>query len=108
MLNEIDPSGRHFEISECNELCSCGPDCWNRVVGRGRTVPLEVFETAKCGFGVRSSVDIVRGQFIELYLGEVITQQELERRENAKEKNASSYIYSLDWFKTHDCYLFDG
>ena len=108
MLNEMDPAGGHFEISECNELCSCGPGCWNRVVSRGRTVPLEIFETAKCGFGVRSSVDIVRGQFIELYLGEVITQQELERRENAEEENQSSYIYSLDWLKGQDCHHVDG
>ena len=108
MLNELTPSAQHFEISECNENCGCGPDCFNRVVGRGRTVPLEVFETEKCGFGVRSSVDIVKGQFLDLYLGEVITQLELERRENAKEESASSYIYSLDWFSQQYCYHVDG
>ena len=108
MLNELTPSAHHFEISECNDKCGCGPDCANRVVGRGRTVPLEVFETDKCGFGVRSSVDIVKGQFLDLYLGEIITHQELERRENAKEENASSYIYSLDWFGQQYCYHVDG
>ncbi len=108
MLNELTPSAHHFEISECNDNCGCGPDCPNRVVGRGRTVPLEIFETEKCGFGVRSSVDVVKGQFLDLYLGEVITHQELERRENAKEENASSYIYSLDWFGQQYCYHVDG
>ena len=108
MLNELTPSAHHFEISECNDNCDCGPDCPNRVVGRGRTVPLEVFQTEKCGFGVRSSVNIVKGQFLDLYLGEVITYQELERRENAKEENASSYIYSLDWFGQQYCYHVDG
>ena len=108
MLNELTPAAHHFEISECNENCSCGPDCFNRVVGRGRTVPLEVFETEKCGFGVRSAVEIVKGQFIDLYLGEVITQSELERREAAKEETASSYIYSLDWFSEQYCYHVDG
>ena len=108
ILNELTPSASHFEISECNTKCGCSPSCFNKVVTRGRTVPLEIFETAKCGFGVRSSVDIVKGQFIDLYLGEVITQQELERREQAKEENASSYIYSLDWFTQQNCYHVDG
>jgi len=107
---ELNSDAKHFEITECNELCPCGPDCWNRVVGKGRTVPLEIYETEKCGFGVRSSADIFRGQFIELYLGEVITQRELERREDAKDSNASSYIYSLDWFNglNPNCNHVDG
>jgi [histone H3]-lysine9 N-trimethyltransferase SUV39H len=108
ITNELTPAANHFEISECNADCSCPSSCFNKVVQRGRTVPLEIFETAKCGFGVRSSDPIVRGQFIDLYLGEVITQLELERRENAKEENASSYIYSLDWFAQQNCYHVDG
>ncbi|EXJ91109.1 hypothetical protein A1O1_04216 [Capronia coronata CBS 617.96] len=102
IANELNPDPRisHFEVTECNDLCACGPDCWNRVVGKGRTVPLEIFETSRCGFGVRSSQDIVKGQFIELYLGEVITEAELRRREDTAEEEEPSYIYSLDWFGT--------
>jgi len=33
-------------IYECNEKCACGPACKNRVVERGRTVPLEIFKTS--------------------------------------------------------------
>ncbi|KAK5228045.1 hypothetical protein LTR72_001928 [Exophiala xenobiotica] len=98
LAQELDPAAKHFEITECNELCKCGPDCWNRVVGKGRTLPLEIFQTEKCGFGVRSSQDIVKGQFIDLYLGEVITEEELRTREDAVEEAEPSYIYSLDWF----------
>jgi [histone H3]-lysine9 N-trimethyltransferase SUV39H len=110
MVNELTPSATHFEISECTSECACAAtgSCTNRLVTMGRTVPLEIFETPKCGFGVCSLVDIVRGQFIDLYLGEVITQVELERRENAKEENASSYIYSLDWFSQQQTYHVDG
>ena len=108
MRNELDATQNHYEISECNERCGCHPDCWNRNVGRGRTVRLEVFETANCGFGVRSADTIWKGQFIDLYLGEVITSEELERRENSREDNAPSYIYSLDWFKVQDCLHVDG
>ena len=38
-------------IRECNATCGCGPDCLNRLVQRGRTVPLNIFQTKKCGFG---------------------------------------------------------
>ncbi|KIW88230.1 uncharacterized protein Z519_11341 [Cladophialophora bantiana CBS 173.52] len=98
--------GRH-EITECNEFCRCGDDCWNRVVCKGRTVPLEIFQTEKCGFGVRSSKDIVKGQFIERYLGEVVTETELEIREDAAEEHQPSYIYTLDWFNDDLNYKFN-
>ncbi|KAJ9638135.1 hypothetical protein H2204_004446 [Knufia peltigerae] len=104
---ELDPSARHFEITECNELCGCGPACWNRVVGNGRTLSLEIFETAKCGFGVRSTTNIAKGQFIDLYLGEVITEEELRNREDAAAEDEPSYIYTMDWFGG-DSYHIDG
>ncbi|KAJ9616296.1 hypothetical protein H2200_000014 [Cladophialophora chaetospira] len=97
LTRQLDPATEKSEITECNASCGCGPGCWNRVVGNGRTVPLEIFQTEKCGFGVRSSQDIVKGQFIELYLGEVITEAELLRRENAENDDDPTYIYSLDW-----------
>lgn len=96
------------EISECNDNCSCNDSCVNRVVQKGRTVPLEIFETNRCGFGVRSTKNLVRGQFIELYLGEVITEAELNRREAAAEAGSTSYIYSLDWFSSQQVYHIDG
>lgn len=104
---ELDPSARHFEITECNELCGCGPSCWNRVVGNGRTLPLEIFETANCGFGVRSTTNIAKGQFVDLYLGEVITEEELRNREDAAAEDEPSYIYTMDWFGG-DSYHIDG
>ncbi|RMZ78373.1 hypothetical protein DV738_g3923, partial [Chaetothyriales sp. CBS 135597] len=88
-----------------------GPNLQIETYSRGRTVPLEIFQTPSCGFGVRSPSRIQRGQFIELYLGEVITQEELERREDAKEEGASSYVFSLDFFKSslgQECYHVDG
>ncbi|OQV00057.1 SET domain-containing protein [Cladophialophora immunda] len=96
------------EITECNEHCGCGDDCWNRVVCKGRTIPLEVFQTKNCGFGVRSSKDIVKGQFIQRYLGEVITDPELEQREDAAEEQQPSYVYTLDWFGNKEPYYVDG
>lgn len=38
-------------IYECNQKCRCGPNCKNKKVQKGRTVPLEIFKTKKRGFG---------------------------------------------------------
>ena len=38
-------------INECNSRCSCGIDCPNRVVQRGRKIPLEIFKTENKGWG---------------------------------------------------------
>lgn len=39
-------------INECNERCNCGMDCPNRVVQRGRKIPLEIFKTQNKGWGM--------------------------------------------------------
>lgn len=57
--------------------------------------------------GLRSPQNVVKGQFIDLYLGEVITEAELESRELATE-GAPSYIFSLDWFQQKDVYYVDS
>jgi [histone H3]-lysine9 N-trimethyltransferase SUV39H len=105
----LDKFSARSEITECNHLCGCDQNCLNRVVQKGRTVPLDIFQTEKCGFGVRSSSDIARGQFIELYLGEVITQTALRLREAAKDEHASSYVFTLDWWNEQpEHYHIDG
>lgn len=51
--------GQRQAIYECNEKCACGPSCKNRVVERGRKVPLEIFKTSdKRGWGMYLSRNI--------------------------------------------------
>ena len=38
-------------IIECNDQCSCARTCPNRVVQRGRRIPLEIFKTQRKGWG---------------------------------------------------------
>lgn len=38
-------------IYECHRECSCNMSCPNRVVERGRTIPLEIFRTRNRGWG---------------------------------------------------------
>ncbi|KAJ0413923.1 hypothetical protein BJY00DRAFT_296077 [Aspergillus carlsbadensis] len=97
-------------IYECNALCGCNDRCWNRVITQGRTVKLEIFFTDKRGFGLRSPDFIRAGQFIDLYLGEVITTEHADEREKAAAaRNAPSYLFSLDFFINDDSiYVVDG
>jgi len=47
-------------INECNGRCSCGINCPNRVVQRGRKIPLEIYKTEKKGWG-KDSYCLQRG-----------------------------------------------
>lgn len=38
-------------IYECHDGCACSKNCPNRVVERGRKVPLQIFRTDKTGWG---------------------------------------------------------
>lgn len=94
---------RKAMIYECSRLCPCPPTCWNRLVQHGRKIRLEIFHTGDRGFGLRSLEFVHKGQFIDTYLGEVITSAEAELREDATtgsngSHSSPSYLFSLDWF----------
>jgi Pre-SET motif len=85
----IHPPG--MAVIECNSRCRCSRSCPNRVVERGRRMPLELFKTANKGWGtssqnsshvqgVRTCRTLPKGMFICRYIGEVITDAEAERR----------------------------
>ena len=105
-----------YPIYECNAKCNCGSICKSRVVQKGRRVPLVIFKTPNRGWGVYCAEDLVRGEFIDTYLGEVITNAEADAREaRAGTKDKASYLYNLDKFVgdaedlTEDnCYVVDG
>lgn len=54
--------------------------------------------TKRCGFGIRSPEPIKKGQFIDVYLGELLTTKAIEEYENASTEMSSSYVFSLDFF----------
>lgn len=85
-------------IYECNSKCSCGPTCPNRVVQRGRQVPLTIarFPAGK-GWGVRATKAIPAGTFIDLYLGEVVTAAEANQRFLQATGDEGSYLFDLDF-----------
>jgi histone-lysine N-methyltransferase SUV39H len=104
-----------YPIYECNDNCNCGPNCKTRLINKGRHVDLTIFKTANRGWGVCCNENLIQGEFIDVYLGEVLTNEETARREEKSDIGKGSYLYSLDKFIDDDpdltgdnCYVVDG
>ncbi|KAH8925184.1 SET domain-containing protein [Atractiella rhizophila] len=99
-LGRVDErvSSENAAIWECNEECGCPPECVNRVVGRGRTVKLDLFKTHKKGWGVRAAEFIPKGTFIAVYSGELLSNAEAEKRGLVYEKVGRTYLFDLDFY----------
>ncbi|KAJ7851467.1 SET domain-containing protein [Mycena leptocephala] len=80
-------------IVECNPYCNCPSTCGNRITQRPRCVPIEVFKTARCGWGVRAPIDVVRGTVLGVYTGKLIPREEAE----ALTGEAKQYCFDLDY-----------
>ncbi|KTW32240.1 uncharacterized protein T551_00331 [Pneumocystis jirovecii RU7] len=97
-------------IYECNENCDCGIKCPNRVVQRGRKIPLDIFKTKYKGWGLRCPRFIKAGTFIGVYLGELICQSEAEARGKKYDHVGITYLFDLDLFEDQvdDYYTIDA
>ncbi|KAI5462914.1 hypothetical protein BGZ63DRAFT_352939 [Mariannaea sp. PMI_226] len=93
-------------IYECHQGCACSDSCPNRVVERGRTIPLQIFRTPDRGWGLRSTVHIKKGQFVDRYVGEIITCEEADRRRSAAavSQKKDVYLFALDKFTDPDSF----
>lgn len=95
-------SGKQPFIFECNQSCNCAKSgkCQNRVIQTGRKVPLEIFQMGDArGWGVRAINFIPAGTFIDLYYGEIITDDEADNRfHNVYHGDGRSlYLFDLDF-----------
>ncbi|MCL4140090.1 UNVERIFIED_CONTAM: hypothetical protein GTU68_049228, partial [Idotea baltica] len=84
-------------IFECNSQCSCKKSCLNRVVQFPIRQQLQLFKTAKRGWGVRTLNDIPKGSFICVYVGKVLT--ETEANEDGMIDGADDYYANLDFIE---------
>lgn len=86
-----------YLVYECNGKCSCNRTCQNRVLQNGVRVKLEVFRTEEKGWAVRAGEAILRGTFICEYIGEVLSEQEADKRGNNRHgEEGCSYFYDID------------
>jgi len=83
-------------LVECNDLCSCGPECRNRVVQRSdlaSNCQLEIVKTEGKGWGVRTLAPIQAATYVCEYVGEVLTEEE-----SNEVANASKYLWTQRTF----------
>ncbi|CAH8367980.1 unnamed protein product [Eruca vesicaria subsp. sativa] len=85
-----------YPVYECNELCGCSRACHNRVLQNGIHTKLEVFRTESKGWGLRACEHILRGTFVCEYIGEVLDQQEANKRRIQYGEEGCSYIHDVD------------
>lgn len=85
-----------YPVYECNELCGCSRTCHNRVLQNGIRTKLEVFRTESKGWGLRACEHILRGTFVCQYIGEVLDQQEANKRRTQYGEDGCSYIHDVD------------
>lgn len=86
-------------IYECNKRCACNAlTCPNRVVQRGSGMQLCIFRTNNGrGWGVRTLRAIKKGTFVIQYVGEVISNEEAERRGKQYDVTGRTYLFDLDY-----------
>jgi len=73
------PQGR-ISLYECNSSCGCSKKCKNRLIQRGLQKRLELYRTENRGWGVRTLELIAAGEFVDEYVGEIISDREAENR----------------------------
>ncbi|KAF8136787.1 hypothetical protein EV363DRAFT_1211859 [Boletus edulis] len=83
---------RGVDVIECNKYCGCGNDCGNRVAQRPRDISIEIFDTNRCGWGVRAMNDVPRGKIIGTYAGVLVRRDEVD--ELPEEHHG--YLFDLD------------
>ena len=91
-------------IYECNTKCTCPMDCPNRIVQLGRQFPLTIFRTRGRGWGVKTTQPIKVNTFVSEYVGEVINNEEAERRGVQCDAQGITYLFDLDF--EDDCSAF--
>lgn len=84
-------------IFECNKNCSCSSACHNRVVQKGRKVPLAFHKTESKGWGIKTLQNLKRGTFVGAYGGELLSDLEAERRAEIYERElGTTYLQDVD------------
>jgi len=90
-------------VVECCEGCECGVDCPNRVVQRGRTIPILIFRTLDRGWSIRTLEKIPKNKFVMEYVGMVMTI-----KESTVGNYSRTYQFLMDGCGTSAAFLVDA
>ncbi|KAM7349366.1 SET domain containing 2 [Cochliomyia hominivorax] len=82
---------------ECGPDCNVKERCTNKRFQKLLCSPCRVFRTEKKGFGIMADIEILPGEFIMEYVGEVIDTDEFEKRRitYSQDKNRHYYFMAL-------------
>ncbi|KAJ7600610.1 hypothetical protein C8J56DRAFT_766952, partial [Mycena floridula] len=84
-------------IFECNDRCRCDDDCRNRAIQAGRKVSVKLKKTREKGWGVFAVKKILKGSFIGVYAGELMRDEEGEKRGRFYNEFGRTYLFDLDF-----------
>lgn len=84
-------------FQECSEVyCPHGSHCTNRRFQLKQYAPLDVLRAGKKGFGLFAKEDLSAGTFLIEYVGEVLEEEEYERRKQFYEKSHQRHYYFMN------------
>ncbi|XP_015919381.2 uncharacterized protein [Parasteatoda tepidariorum] len=86
-------------LHECNDYnCKVGKNCQNRKFVNVQNAPCKPFYTDNRGWGLKAKEDIKCGQFVIEYVGDLIDEEECERRTKQKQMvgDTNFYFCTLD------------
>ncbi|XP_076034756.1 histone-lysine N-methyltransferase eggless-like [Oratosquilla oratoria] len=89
-------------LYECNSRCTCKSTCLNRVVQHPLRLKLQLFRTARRGWGVRTLHDIPKGTFIAVYVGRILS--ETKANQEGKSTGGDDYYAELDFIEVMEDY----
>jgi SET domain-containing protein len=92
-------------LTECNpEVCPAGERCNNQCFEKREYPPLVPHRTQVRGWGLKTLAPIRKGQFVIEYVGEMIDEQEYQRRiqKMHEQKEENYYFLTIDKDRTLD------
>jgi SET domain-containing protein len=84
---------------ECLGDCGCGRKCQNQRFQRKQYADVTVIKTDKKGFGLRANKDMVPGDFVFEYIGEVINEHTFRRRMITYDEEGIKHFYFMSLTK---------
>lgn len=80
---------------ECNPLiCPAGDNCQNQLFEKRHYPPLMPYRTEGRGWGLKTLTDLKKGQFVIEYVGEMIDEEEYQKRlKKMHEANDENYYF---------------
>lgn len=86
-------------LTECNpDVCPAGENCQNQNFEKRNYPPLVPYRTETRGWGLKSLEPLKKGEFVIEYVGEMIDEQEYQRRikKMHEQKEENYYFLTID------------